>query len=287
MIAEPLRPRAIQTGLFLPAFPDPEKLELTIVKLAHLVGHSNIGSPQLVDTHHPGAFSMQRFVPSREEAKTFPRKSKGAPAAVKKGKAKRQKDAKPVIGFRMFRPPLPANVQLEQGRPQRVSFYGARGEVAAASGPWRTSGDWWNEEVWYQDEWDLDVRFQITPTACSGIRRVVHRRALPLLLRFDSAWLVCAGNLRLMYIELHARSAFSFLEGSSLPEELVSACIAHGMPAMALLDRDGVYGAPRFYLAAKKTFDARAHRSRSHLDGRMALSLAGGIQSRVIRIYAA
>src|SRR5271169_2074637 len=55
-----------------------------------------------------------------------------------------------------------------------------------------------------------------------------------------------------MYIELHARSAFSFLEGSSLPEELVSACAQLKMPAMALLDTDGVYGAPRFHLAAKK-----------------------------------
>ena len=55
-----------------------------------------------------------------------------------------------------------------------------------------------------------------------------------------------------MYVELHARSAFSFLEGASLPEELVSVCSEQGMPAMALLDRDGVYGAPRFYQAAKK-----------------------------------
>ncbi|MGA2424699.1 MAG: error-prone DNA polymerase [Terriglobales bacterium] len=56
-----------------------------------------------------------------------------------------------------------------------------------------------------------------------------------------------------MYIELHSRSAFSFLEGASLPEELIAVCANLGMPAMALLDRDGVYGSPRFHLAAKKT----------------------------------
>src|ERR1700730_13537383 len=55
-----------------------------------------------------------------------------------------------------------------------------------------------------------------------------------------------------MYIELHARSAFSFLEGSSLPEDLAGICARLNMPAMALLDTDGVYGAPRFHLAAKK-----------------------------------
>ena len=55
-----------------------------------------------------------------------------------------------------------------------------------------------------------------------------------------------------MYIELHSRSAFSFLEGASLPENLVAACANLNMPAMALLDRDGVYGSPRFHMAAKK-----------------------------------
>src|ERR1051326_9407743 len=70
--------------------------------------------------------------------------------------------------------------------------------------------------------------------------------------------MVCAGFLRLMYVELHARSAFSFLEGASLPEELASACSKLGMSSMALLDRDGLYGAPRFYLAAQK-IGVRAH----------------------------
>ncbi len=55
-----------------------------------------------------------------------------------------------------------------------------------------------------------------------------------------------------MYVELHARSAFSFLEGASLPEELAEVSSDLGMPAMALLDRDGVYGAARFHLHAKK-----------------------------------
>jgi hypothetical protein len=55
-----------------------------------------------------------------------------------------------------------------------------------------------------------------------------------------------------MYTELHSRSAFSFLEGASVPEKLVEVCAHLGMPAMALLDRDGVYGSPRLHLAATK-----------------------------------
>jgi len=54
------------------------------------------------------------------------------------------------------------------------------------------------------------------------------------------------------YVELHAASAFSFLEGAALPEEFAGVCATYELPAMALLDRDGVYGAPRFHLAAKK-----------------------------------
>lgn len=55
-----------------------------------------------------------------------------------------------------------------------------------------------------------------------------------------------------MYIELHSRSAFSFLEGASLPENLIATCAKLNMPAMALLDRDGFYGLPRFHGAAIK-----------------------------------
>src|SRR4051794_10201365 len=61
-----------------------------------------------------------------------------------------------------------------------------------------------------------------------------------------------------MFIELHSRSAFSFLEAASLPEALAGWCAELGMPAMALLDRDGVYGAPRFHLAAQKA-GVKAH----------------------------
>jgi len=61
-----------------------------------------------------------------------------------------------------------------------------------------------------------------------------------------------------MYSELHARSAFSFLEGSALPEEMAETGARYGMPAMALLDRNGVYGSPRFHMTANKA-GIRAH----------------------------
>ena len=61
-----------------------------------------------------------------------------------------------------------------------------------------------------------------------------------------------------MFIELHAASAFSFLEGASVPEEMAAVCQEQGVAAMALLDRDGLYGSPRFHYAMKKA-GMRAH----------------------------
>jgi error-prone DNA polymerase len=61
-----------------------------------------------------------------------------------------------------------------------------------------------------------------------------------------------------MFVDFHTRSAFSFLEAASLPEDLVQRAADLGHSAMALMDRDNLCGAPRFYMAAKK-LGARAH----------------------------
>src|SRR5271156_516343 len=73
----------------------------------------------------------------------------------------------------------------------------------------------------------------------------------------------------MQYIELHARSAFTFLEGGSLPESLAFTCANKHMPAMALLDRDGVYGAPRFHMAAKQ------HKIKAHVGAEISIAENG------------
>jgi error-prone DNA polymerase len=72
-----------------------------------------------------------------------------------------------------------------------------------------------------------------------------------------------------MYVELHARSAFSFLEGAALPEMLMARCAQLDMPAMALLDRNGLYGAPRFHITAEKL------KLRAHIGAEIAVGDAG------------
>jgi error-prone DNA polymerase len=59
-------------------------------------------------------------------------------------------------------------------------------------------------------------------------------------------------NAFMSYVELHACSAFSFLRGGSFPEQLAEVAAELEMPAMALLDRNGVYGAQRFSVAARE-----------------------------------
>ena len=70
----------------------------------------------------------------------------------------------------------------------------------------------------------------------------------------------------MQYVELHARSAFSFLEGASVPEALAYACLQQELPAMALLDRNGVYGSARFHLTTK------ANKIKAHVGAELSVS---------------
>jgi protein ImuB len=165
LAAEPARPRAGQKGLFVPDSPDPEKLEVTIARLAGLVGNSNVGTPQLVNSHRPGEFRMVPFfiVPEgsnrSRKTKSAPAELSGSKSSVNGGNGQETKPRRVTIAFRRFRPEVPANVESQQACPCRIYFRGMRGDVVSASGPWRTSGGWWEERGWRQDEWDIEIRF--------------------------------------------------------------------------------------------------------------------------------
>jgi len=131
--AEPAKPRAAQTGLFIPLSPEPEKLELTLARLKSLVGETNVGSPRLLDTHRPGAFQM--LARPLASASTIP--------------------FSPALPLRAIRPPRAARVQMASGQPVHVQAEGVRGHVVSSAGPWRTSGDWWTHDPWARDEWDV------------------------------------------------------------------------------------------------------------------------------------
>src|ERR1022692_1345198 len=147
--AEPARPRSAQGGLFLPPSPEPEKLELTLARIAGLVGESRVGSLELLDTHRPEGFRMRRFVPGAEQ-ENQPQK------AIKPAEEKSA-----VAALRMFRPPLRATVTMENGQLVRVVCVKKKevqGNVLWKAGPWRSSGDWWEREAWSRDEWDIALQ---------------------------------------------------------------------------------------------------------------------------------
>ena len=150
----PVKPRVIQNGLFVPLAPAPDKLELTLARLAKLVGEKNIGSPVLLNTHRPDAFSLKRFVLTTNSELRKRRKKR----ALNRQSAIGNRQC---LGFRMFRPPLRAVVQVEHGLPAEISAWGKQrsvyGKVVNVAGPWRTTGDWWREDHWARDEWDVAV----------------------------------------------------------------------------------------------------------------------------------
>jgi protein ImuB len=151
-------PRVTQSGLFVPKGPDPEKLELTVARLAKLVGEGNVGVADLLDTHRSENFRMGKFVCVSEPARRRPKNGSAASGSgVSFAKARPIGEAQ--RGFRLIRPAVPVRVELSERLPVRVFFRGAIGKVDTASGPWRTSGDWWQEDLWDHDEWDLAIDF--------------------------------------------------------------------------------------------------------------------------------
>jgi len=151
MTADAAAPRVAQNGLFVPCGPDPEKLEVTIARLGKLVGEGNLGCAELLDSHRPESFRMTRFVVASEQNK---RRGKSEP------KVKGHSDARATVtALRVMRPAQAVRVEMKDEQPVRVYLRGMRGEVVAASGPWRSSGDWWQEDAWNQEEWDLEIEF--------------------------------------------------------------------------------------------------------------------------------
>jgi protein ImuB len=157
---EPVKPRLLQNGLFIPLAPEPEKLELTLARLNKLLGPGNVGSPELLDTHRPDAFRVGRFT------------LRDPPSHKHRHKSELQRLNDPrecALGFRMFRPPLRAMVETGRGCPKQISAWGKQlsvyGKIVRLAGPWRTTGDWWRSDNWAREEWDVAVE-----TSCLGPR---------------------------------------------------------------------------------------------------------------------
>ncbi len=142
---EPVEPRRVQGGMFLPPTPPADKLQLTLARIAGMVGQENVGTPSLLDTHRPDAFQMHSLPALNAQADL---EQAGFDEAQKATAILR-------LAVRLFRPALPARVRLIEYAPQAILATGIKGKVLRAAGPWKTSGEWWAATFWHREEWDV------------------------------------------------------------------------------------------------------------------------------------
>jgi len=153
--ADPVKQRTIQGGLFEKATPAPEKLHLTLSRIEAIIGSENLGYPTILNTHRPDAVTLNKFQVIR---KPLPNRS------AESHLSEDQKTiSKLLFGFRVYRPALQIAVRTRSDTPVsiRVKQSGDRktinGNIVKVTGPWRTTGDWWEPNPWLRDEWDVSL----------------------------------------------------------------------------------------------------------------------------------
>jgi protein ImuB len=153
--AEPGNTSKVQLGLFSPQLPEDARLDVTLARITALVGEGNVGQAVLDDNHSSESFHMEPFRINTSIARAAPAQSHAC--------------------IRRLRPPQSLSVLLVAGRPSSFFFKNQRCIVAKAYGPWLKGGEWWNERMWGQEQWDLVAN---TPTGerlfCCVIRDVMQ-----------------------------------------------------------------------------------------------------------------
>jgi protein ImuB len=135
--AEPGHSSTVQFGLFSPQLPEPGRLDVTLARIAAMVGEGNVGQAVLDDTHAPEGFHMEPFRVSREDASA---------------------ELQSKVCLRRIRPPQQLAVVLEVARPASFFYRNQHCVVERAYGPWLASGEWWEQTIWGQEQWDLVAR---------------------------------------------------------------------------------------------------------------------------------
>lgn len=135
--AEPARGQAHQFGLFQASLRDPNQFYETLARLEGLLGPGHSGAPVNKASYKPDDFHLEppRF---HDQSGTKPPIHKMALGP----------------SLRRFRPAIPAIIRIESNRPTHLQSERARGRITEAHGPWRLSGNWW-EDSWARDEWDV------------------------------------------------------------------------------------------------------------------------------------
>ncbi len=181
VLVEPTPAKVLQWTLYDRAQPSPEQVSTLVARLTALMGEGHVGSPVLVDSWKPGVFEMTPFQGSgiRDQGSGTRNQEPG----IRSQELGHGSSGTCATALRRFRLPVPARVQMHDGRPVRLMIDRrgvAGGAVEQAAGPWRTSGEWWNDghaphdappapdspqphqpyqphQAWDRDEWDVLV----------------------------------------------------------------------------------------------------------------------------------
>jgi protein ImuB len=147
LAAKPVRPNVEQFGLLEKGVRDPHQLAETLGRLQALLGSDRVGTPELEASAHPDAVHLR---PYDANAPTLP------PVEA------------PLIGIPMmrFRPPISANVVLNDVRPAFLYSNRFTGPITQSCGPWLIRGNWWDRRQWAREEWDAATE--------EGVYRLVH-----------------------------------------------------------------------------------------------------------------
>lgn len=155
LLAEPGATSKVQLGLFSPQLPEPSRLDVTLARIAAIVGDENVGQAVLDDTRRCDDFHVEPFALVNTEPLV---PTEGARACL-----------------RMLRPAEVTTVTVRSGRPYDVYFRSRRYAVEEAYGPWLSGGDWWNESIWGDEQWDVIARAESSlPLVCRLARDFVQ-----------------------------------------------------------------------------------------------------------------
>lgn len=140
LVATPAEPDTHQFGLFENTLRNPNQFAETLARLSALLGSENVGTPVAEPTCRPDAFRVEppnfEFVPAADLKPANP------------GQA---------MPFRRFRPPLPARFEFREDLPAHIASPVFTGAVVDVRGPFRSSGNWWDDTRWAREEWDAEL----------------------------------------------------------------------------------------------------------------------------------
>jgi hypothetical protein len=189
----------MQLGLFAPQTPEPSRLDVTLARLRAMVGEERVGSPVIEDTHRADGFRMEGFVnpgpQMRGTGGTHTNRQVSKLASLQVSEA--DNDGRSRMALRRVRPARVVRVTVSSAfaaksavrmiphpsdknkgvarvghptiKPIAFSDGENRYEIAAAYGPWKTSGCWWELSAWDTEEWDvLAVRVENLPSGAKA-----------------------------------------------------------------------------------------------------------------------